>query len=146
MKTWRFLKPKGGKEIPFLVMVSFLSTFAISRAFLYIFPNFFLQVKTVHVHHFAYGIFLLAIIGYILLTQPRSPSTRLKISVFYGIALGMAFDEFAMWIQLEDSYWDRTNFDAVVTLSLLLANIVYFDDFWRKWGYRLKSFFIRLVS
>jgi len=146
MKPWRLLKPKDGKEIPFLIMVSFLITFAVSRAFLYAFPNFFLQVKTVHVHHFAYGIFLLAIIGYFLLTQPRSPSTRLKLALLYGAALGMAFDEFAMWIQLEDAYWDRNNFDAILIVSLILANLVYFDDFWRKWGHRLQSFFRRIFS
>jgi len=146
MKLFRLLRPKNGKEIPFLVMISFLGTFGISRAFTYLFPWLFVQVRTVHVHHFAYGIFLLAIVGYVLLTQPRSPSTRLKLALLYGIALGLAFDEFAMWIQLEDAYWDRNNFDAILIVSLILANIVYFDDFWRKWGYRLQSFFRRIFS
>jgi len=146
MKLWRLLKPKIGKEIPFLVMVSFLGTFALSRGITFLFPYLFFQVKSIHVHHFSYGIFLLAIIGYVLLTQPRSPKTRLRIGLLYGVALGLAFDEFAMWIQLEDSYWDRNNFDAILIVSLLLANIVYFDDFWRKWGYRLGSLKRRLLG
>lgn len=146
MKIWKLLKPKSGKEIPFLIMISFFSTFCISRLFTHLFPSIFLGVRDTHIHHFAYGILLLVFIGYFLLTQPRTTRTRLKLSLLYGIALGLAFDEFAMWIQLEDDYYDRSNFDAVVIISLILANIIYFDDFYHKWGHRLTSLFRRLTS
>lgn len=146
MKLWRLLKPKNGKEIPFLILITFLGTFVVSRAFTYIFPEVSLKVNSVHVHHFAYGIFLLAIIGYFLLTQPRSPKTRIKISLLYGVALGLAMDEFAMWIQLEDAYYDRASYDAIVLVSLIMLNIVYFDDFWKKWGYRLEKLIQKIIS
>lgn len=146
MKPWHLLKPKTGKEIPFIILLSFLATFAGSRLITYLLPDIFLQVRGTHVHHFAYGIILLGILGFISIVQPRSPQTRLKLSLLYGFALGMAFDEFAMWIQLDDVYRDRSTYDAIVTISLLLLNIVYFEDFWKKWGHRLGSLAKRIFT
>ncbi|KKT42695.1 MAG: hypothetical protein UW31_C0006G0115, partial [Candidatus Collierbacteria bacterium GW2011_GWA2_44_13] len=62
---------------------------------------------------------------------------RLKLAPLYGFALGVAFDEFAMWIQLDDIYKDRSTYDAILIITLILLNIVYFEDFWKKWGHRL---------
>lgn len=146
MKPWRHLRPKTGKEIPFLIMISFLGTFAISRAIVNFLPNLTLEVRGTHIHHFAYGIVILIILCYFLITQDRSLNTRLKLSLIYGIALGLAFDEFAMWIQLEDVYYDRTTYDAIVLITALLLNIVYFEDFWKKWGYRLGGLVKRIFS
>jgi len=146
MKPWRHIKPKIGKEIPFLILISFLSTFATSRLITSVVPDIFLKVRGVHVHHFSYGIILLSVLGYFLLTQPRSPNARLKLSIIYGIALGLAFDEFAMWIQLEDTYYDRTTYDAIIFISLTLLNIVYFEDFWKKWGSKLGKLFKKIFS
>lgn len=146
MKLWRLLKPKTGKEVPFLIMLSFLGTFSLSRLVTFTFPDLFVKVRGIHVHHFSYGIFLLAVVGYFLLTQPRSPKFRLRLSLIYGFALGLAMDEFAMWIQLEDTYYNRTSFDAILVISLILLNIIYFEDFWKKWGYRLGKLTKRIFS
>lgn len=140
------LKPKVGKEIPFLILITFLLTFIFSRAITYLFPDAVLiPFRGVHVHHFAYGIILLAITNFLLLTTPRSYKTRLRLSLVYGIALGAAFDEFLMWIQLEDVYWDRRNLDVVIVIALIFLNIIYFEDFWKRWGYRLGKF-IRAIQ
>lgn len=146
MKPWHHLKPKTGKEIPFIILISFLATFATSRLITTVFPDLFLKVRGEHVHHFAYGIILLGIIGYISLTQSHSPQARLRLSLFYGMALGLAFDEFAMWIQLDNVYRDRSTYDVIVFISLTLLNIIYFEDFWKKWGYRLGSLAKRIFS
>ena len=146
MKPWRHLRPNTGKEIPFIILLTFLATFAASRLITYFFPGLFLKVRGTHVHHFAYGIMLLGIIGYISLTQPRSAQTRLRLSLLYGFALGLAFDEFAMWIQLDDVYKDRTTYDAIVIIFLILLNIIYFEDFWKKWGNRLGGLLKRIFT
>jgi hypothetical protein len=148
MKPWHLLRPKTGKEIPFLILISFLATFILSRIVVYYapMPNLFLKVRGVHIHHLAYGIFILGLVGFLSLIQERSEKTRLKLSVLYGIGLGLAFDEFAMWIQLEDVYHDRSTYDAIVVITLILLNIVYFADFWKKWGYRLDSLIKRIFT
>jgi len=139
------LKPKNGKEIPFLILITFLATFIASRLWTAIFPDLQINVRGTHVHHFAYGFILLALIGFLGLSGPRTEKTRLKLALLYGFALGVAFDEFAMWIQLEDVYKDRASYDAITLIALTLLNVVYFDGFWRKWGHRLGKF-LHLVS
>lgn len=147
MKLLSNLKPKTGKEIPFLILISFLITFVGSRIVTSLpFPNLYLKVGDIHVHHFSYGIIILSILCYYLLTQPRSDKTRLRASLIYGFGLGLAFDEFAMWIQLENVYHDRTTYDAIIIIVLILLNGIYFDDFWKKWGHHLRSLYTKITS
>ncbi|KKT88361.1 MAG: hypothetical protein UW88_C0011G0001, partial [Candidatus Collierbacteria bacterium GW2011_GWD2_45_10] len=37
----------------------------------------------------------------------------------------------------DDIYKDRSTYDAILIITLILLNIVYFEDFWKKWGHRL---------
>lgn len=125
------------RSVPFLIFIFFLLTFVASRTFTYYFPETSLRIKDTHVHHFAYGILILSVVGYISLVRNLSYQNRLRLSVIYGIGLGLAFDEFAMWLQLDDIYHSRQNYDAVMVVSLLLLNVAYFAEFWKRWGRRL---------
>lgn len=145
MRIPNFIKSRR-KEIPFLILLSLLGTFIISRLTTYLFPQLTLTVRGEHIHHFAYGIILLALSNLLSLLLPQTTSNQLRLSVLYGISLGLAFDEFAMWIRLEDAYWSRANFDAVVVVSLVFLNIIYFDGFWTRWGKRLHRLIITLFS
>lgn len=132
------LKPKADKSIPFIIFLTFLGTFIASRLVVHFFPEFFIPIRGEHVHHFAYGIVLLSLVGFISIAYPLSPRSRLTMSVFYGIALGLAFDEFAMWIDMDEVlYHARVTYDAIIIIALFLLNLIYFADFWKKWGNRL---------
>jgi hypothetical protein len=39
----------------------------------------------------------------------------------YGIAMGLTFDEFGMWLHLGGSYWQRASVDAVIVVAAALA-------------------------
>lgn len=134
------------KEIPFLILVSMLGTFVTSRVFTFAFPNLFLSVRGEHIHHFAYGIILLSLTNLFSLLLPQNHRTQMRLSILYGISLGLAFDEFGMWIRLEDIYWSRVNFDAVIVVTLVFLNIIFFDGFWRSWGNKLHSFFTKIFN
>ena len=131
------LKPHPDKSIPFIIFVSFLGSFLISRLITTYFPGFFIPIRGEHVHHFAYGIILLSLIGFIGVAYPLSHQGRLRLSVLYGLSLGLAFDEFAMWLFLDDIYKARVTYDAILTIALIMLNFIYFSDFWKKWGHRL---------
>jgi len=127
------------KSIPFLIFASFLTTFVVSRVFTYLRPEANLIIRGIHVHHLSYGIILLSILGYISLVKTLSYYNRVRLSIPFGIALGLAYDEFALWIQLEDVYHSRTNYDVVLMISLLMLNIIFFADFWKRWGSRIQK-------
>lgn len=124
------------KEIPFLIFFWFLVTFAVSRVYVYAvhvdwIPNMYLDVKGVHVHHLNYGIFLMSVIGFVALAFQSFTTKHVHgIATIFGIALGLAYDEFSLWLLLEDNYWARHSYDAVLIISLVLLNIIYFKGFW----------------
>lgn len=116
-----------------LIIFSFLATFAVARLFVYLIlghllPNFFLTVRGVHIHHFTYGVVILAIAGlYLLLKRPPVDSITFKrLTFIYGVGLGLTFDEFGMWVRLEDGYWIRQSYDAIIIVTLILLNIIYY--------------------
>lgn len=121
------------RKITALILFIFLITFAISRLTVYLvvdhlIPDFFLTVNGVHIHHYAYGVIILAISGlYYLLRRPTPGTSSFRfLTVFYGVGLGLTFDEFAMWIRLEDEYWVRQSYDAIIIIGLILLNMLYY--------------------
>lgn len=119
------------QNVNFWILISFLPTFVGARLIVYHFPELFLEVKGVHIHHLTYGIFLLAIAG-ILSLNLYSWRWKITSAIIYGIGLALAFDEFGMWIHLEDNYWVRQSYDAIIILVAILFNAVYLSFFWRR--------------
>ncbi|MCK4918820.1 MAG: hypothetical protein KAS01_00355 [Candidatus Pacebacteria bacterium] len=118
----------------FVVLVSFLLTFIIVRSYVLlgvfgIIEDPYLYIKGYHVHHLNYGIVTMAIAGFLALVY-QNTKNRLKIGVLYGIGLGLTFDEIGMWFKLEDDYWTRMSYDAVIIIALIFASVVYIPSFW----------------
>lgn len=125
------LKPEKSKIVPFIIFSSFLCTYIIARIFIYLFPSLFLNFRGVHVHHFAYGIVIVNLVGlYDLICRPAGKKLYI-ISVLFGIGMALAFDEFGMWLRLKDNGVSRYGYDAIIILVFLFLNIIYFEDFWR---------------
>ena len=79
-----------------------------------------------HIHHLVWGILLLLLVGYAWLWQPtRHPRTMGRILAFlYGVGAALTLDEFALWLNLRDVYWERegrVSIDAVLLFSALLG-------------------------
>ena len=117
-----------GREPHFLFFVSFLFTFAFIRTSTHMIRA---QVKWwpgnvsvggTHVHHLVWGILLLLICGYVAVAiAPESP-WREVIAVFFGIGTGLTLDEFALWLNLKDVYWEkegRKSIDAVIIAAAI---------------------------
>ncbi|MEA2097988.1 MAG: hypothetical protein U9P70_02855 [Patescibacteria group bacterium] len=118
----------------FVVLVSFLSTFIFVRIYVSlgtvgIINDPYLYIKGYHVHHLNYGIFILAFAGVLALFF-QNVKNRLKIGIIYGMGLGLTLDEFGMWFKLENDYWTRLSYDAVVIVGLVFASMVYIPSFW----------------
>lgn len=128
------LKREDHDEIAFRVLLGFLIGFIPMRAYLFfeytgILPKSYIIIGDLHIHHFVFGITVLAIVGYAALVAPYF---RRKIAWIYGIGLALAFDEFSMWLHLEDDYWTRASITAIILISGVLINTIYFKRFWIK--------------
>lgn len=130
---------KHRDAVSFIVLFFFLLTFIISRSYIYlntidVIPDYFFlnrNIRGVHVHHLAFGIIILTIAGYLALTV-HSQRYRHYISALYGVGLGLAYDEFGMWLHLQDAYWIRISYDAIAIITAVLINVVYFGPLWEK--------------
>jgi hypothetical protein len=121
--AYRELIANRRSQIPFWVLVGFLPTFVTARSVVNTQPELFLQVRGVHIHHFTYGIIVLAIVGFISLVW--SKPSRAGLAVFYGAGLALAFDEFGMWVKLADDYDIRASQDVMVGILVFLVFVVY---------------------
>jgi hypothetical protein len=67
------------------------------------------------------------ITGYVGVTlNPPSPWYELD-AVFFGIGMGLALDEFALWLDLKDVYWSqqgRKSIDAVIIAATITGIIL----------------------
>jgi lysyl-tRNA synthetase class 2 len=75
------------------------------------------EVGGTHVHHLVWGICAMMIFGYIgVVHQPDSPWWEI-IAALFAIGMGLALDEFALWVELKDVYWEkegRKSIDAMI--------------------------------
>ena len=111
------------------VFFAFLVTFALSRLVVLLttqgrLPNFYLRYGETHIHHLAVGILLLAGVGAaLLLLRPVGDGLR-TAALLYGVGLALTFDEFGMWLHLDDVYWQRASFDAMVVIAAFFGLLV----------------------
>jgi hypothetical protein len=80
-------------------------------------------VGGVHVHHLVFGIVGLLVIGYAWLLlygfEPQPPRRAFRLtSLAYGAASALVLDEFALWLNLKDVYWQKQGRESVEALAL----------------------------
>jgi hypothetical protein len=111
-------------------LFSFIVTFILARVFVFLImsremPNLYFFMHGTHVHHLNYGIFLLAAVcGYSVFRRPGGRAAEIT-ALLYGVAMGLTFDEFGMWLHLGGSYWQRASVDAVILIAALLGFLTY---------------------
>jgi len=107
-------------------LFSFILTFVLSRVFVFLImakqiPNFYFFLQGTHVHHLNYGIFLMSVVcGYSVFRRPAGRAAEVT-ALLYGVAMGLTFDEFGMWLHLGGSYWQRVSVDAVIVVAALFG-------------------------
>jgi hypothetical protein len=111
-------------------LASFIVTFILARVFVFLImaklmPNLYCFVQGTHVHHLNYGIFLLAAVGgYSVFRRPTGRAAEIT-ALLYGLAMGLTFDEFGMWLHLGGSYWQRASVDAVIVVAALFGLVAF---------------------
>jgi hypothetical protein len=93
-------------------------------------PNGGIIIKGVHIHHLVFGIFGMLFIGYAWLLlygfehQPKRRWFRLT-ALGYGVCSALILDEFALWLNLRDVYWQRQGRESVEALSIFAGFLLW---------------------
>jgi hypothetical protein len=129
-----------GKELHFLILIAFVLSFGFIRTSAHMiraqvswWPGNVETKSGTHVHHLVWGILLLLSMGYVgIATDIGTPWLELVAAAF-GIGMGLTMDEFALWLNLQDVYWQekgRQSIDAVVVTTVLLVIALLGLQFW----------------
>jgi hypothetical protein len=123
------------EQAVFLVLVGFIGSFAFIRMSTRIirsesvswWPGNIESESGVHVHHLVFGIVTMMAAGTLgFVADGRQPFTEI-CALLFGIGVGLTIDEFALWVHLEDVYWERegrSSIDATVIAAALMLLIV----------------------
>jgi hypothetical protein len=130
MTSEQHIRKETAHKLARLALFSFLMTFILARVFVFlimadVMPNMYFFMHGTHVHHLNYGIFLLAsVAGYSVFRRPVGRAAEIT-ALLYGVAMGLTFDEFGMWLHLGGSYWQRASVDAVIVVSAFFALVAF---------------------
>lgn len=121
------------RERMFLGSLSFFVTFGVTRAVTWWQRGhadpFQLSIAGIHIHHLVWGILLLLVVGYLWLIQVgagsdgRTARFGRVTALLYGAGAALTLDEFALWLNLQDVYWQREG-RISVDVALLFGALV----------------------
>ncbi len=123
----------SGRLAAFLFFVALLGTFGFIRTSTWMIRKQVswwpgnVSVGGTHVHHLVWGICAMMIFGYVgIVIQPDSPWHEI-VTVLFAIGMGLTLDEFALWVELKDVYWEkegRKSIDAMIVAGCLAGMLV----------------------
>ncbi|MEI6078290.1 MAG: hypothetical protein WCS94_22110, partial [Verrucomicrobiota bacterium] len=151
MASAHHLTRETAHKLARLALFSFLLTFILARVFVFLImakamPNLYFFMGGTHVHHLNYGIFLLsAVAGYSVFRRPIGRAAEIT-ALLYGVAMGLTFDEFGMWLHLGGSYWQRASVDAVIVIGALFGLLSFARTLKRLEKHHFWLFLILLVA
>ena len=135
------------EDINMRVLTAFAATFSTVRIITHGIRNHWLPLGNIvlggsgkragqplHIHHLVWGILGLTGCGYAALLQ-TDLRWRQRLAPVYGAGVALTYDEFALWLHLEDDYWTkqgRDSVDAVVLLSALFGLASASPLFWQR--------------
>lgn len=121
-----------GRLPEFLFLIALVGTFAFIRTSTHMiraqvswWPGN-VSVGGTHVHHLVWGILAMMIVGYVgVVVQPGSPWHEITTVVF-AFGVGLTLDEFALWLELKDVYWEKDGRKSVhaMVIAACVAGLV----------------------
>lgn len=124
--------PETPRERLFWAFIGFFVALAVVRTLTFLIHNEIgpfhdVEMHGRHIHHLVWGILLLLLTGYGWLLEAgtgvrgsRTWAGRI-MSMTYGVGAALTLDEFALWLNLRDVYWEREGRSSFEALSLFAA-------------------------
>jgi hypothetical protein len=127
------LKTKPNLSI--LALISFIIAFMIARIFSSINPEAVLVIGGVHIHHFWYGLAMLAIGGWLGISVENERINRIA-SILFGAGGGLIGDQVGVLLTLSaHAYWADFTYTLVIiflTLVFMLILLIRYNKIIRK--------------
>lgn len=120
LSRWHRERGRNYPYYAFPAAMSLLGTFLIIRAITTTWPSFGVEINGVHVHHFTWGILILAVTGFwaLMATDGRQ---RYILACAWGSGVAFVLDEFYPWLHLNDAQENFARYDAVIYGAIVLV-------------------------
>lgn len=112
-------RTKRRPSLSILAIISFIVSFIVARTFAALNPNTILVGGGYHIHHFWYGIALLALGGWLGISYENERIDRLA-AILFGAGGGIMGDEFGLLLTFGD-YWTGMTYTIVIVLLTLAS-------------------------
>lgn len=105
-----------------VALVSFVGAFVAARAFTTLFPEQVLVGNGIHVHHFWFGIALLAVGGWLGINS-RNKDIDIAAAMIYGVGGGLIVDEVGLLLTF-GNYWSGLTWVILVILLSVVSVLI----------------------
>jgi hypothetical protein len=109
-----------------LALTSFLAAFAVTRVFTMLSPRTTFSLLGFHIHHFWYGIIMIAVAGWLGISY-KEPRIDEFAAVIFGAGGALIGDEVGILLPVEGSeYWTEVSYTSMVVLitSVLILALI----------------------
>ena len=108
-----------------LALVSFILSFIIARSFTYFYPSVVLVSKELHIHHFWFGLALLAVGGWLGISYNHKEIDMLA-AILYGVGGGLIADEVGLLFTF-GNYWSELTWTFMIVLLSFVSLLILFN-------------------
>lgn len=116
-------------NLSILALISFVASFAIARTFTVLNPHAVVVRGGYHIHHFWFGIALLAIGGWLGISYTSERIDRLA-AILFGAGGGLIGDEAGLLLTLEN-YWAEITYTFVIVFLTLASMLILLSRYYK---------------
>ena len=114
-------------NLSILAMISFIASFIVTRIFTTLNPNTVLISGDYHVHHFWYGIAMLAIGGWIGISVENERLNRVA-AILFGAGGGLIGDEIGLLLTF-GNYWTEITYTFVIIFLTFASMLILLNKY-----------------
>lgn len=120
---------KTKPNLSVLALISFIVSFAVARIFTSLYPSVFWEISSIHIHHFWYGLAMLAIGGWLGISVENERVNRIA-AILFGSGGGLIGDEVGLLLTLEsESYWAEITYTFVILFLTFVSLVILINKY-----------------
>ncbi len=120
---------KTKPNLSVLALISFITSFVIARIFTNLYPAIFWEFSGFHIHHFWYGLAMLAIGGWLGISVENERVNRVA-AILFGAGGGLIGDELGLLLTFEwENYWAEISYTLVIIFLTFISLLILLNKY-----------------
>lgn len=122
-------KIKTKPNLSILALISFIISFIVARIFTSLYPETAWEISGFHIHHFWYGLAMLAIGGWLGISVENERINRIA-AILFGAGGGLIGDEVGLLITLSaHAYWADFTYTLIIIFLVFASMLILLNKY-----------------